>query len=64
MACEDAQKILYGDYMLSEEVEYWWDNARQRFKANGTMINWVICHTPKLTLLLSHQDEPAYFLNS
>lgn len=37
-----AQKILYGGYMLSGEVGYWLDNARQRFKANGTMITWVV----------------------
>ncbi|KAI5389364.1 hypothetical protein KIW84_074858 [Lathyrus oleraceus] len=29
-----AQKILYGGYMLSGEVGYWLDNARQRFEAN------------------------------
>ncbi|XP_050889108.1 uncharacterized protein LOC127094297 [Lathyrus oleraceus] len=42
MACADAKKIRYGTYMLSEEAGYWWDNARQRFEANGTMITWVV----------------------
>lgn len=42
MACADAQKIHYGAYMLSEEEKYWWDNARQRFEANGTMITWAV----------------------
>ncbi|XP_050915118.1 uncharacterized protein LOC127130088 [Lathyrus oleraceus] len=34
MACADALKVLYGTHMLSEEAEYWWDNARQTFEAN------------------------------
>ncbi|KAI5437412.1 hypothetical protein KIW84_023503 [Lathyrus oleraceus] len=37
MTCADAQKILYGTYIMSEEAEYWWDNARQRFEANGCL---------------------------
>lgn len=28
--------------MLSEESEYSWDNGRQWFEANGTMITWAI----------------------
>ncbi|XP_050918382.1 uncharacterized protein LOC127135792 [Lathyrus oleraceus] len=28
--------------MLSEEVEYWWDNARQKFDANGIALTWAI----------------------
>lgn len=42
MACADTQKILYCAYMLFEEAEYQWDNARQIFEANGTMITWAI----------------------
>ncbi|XP_050890061.1 uncharacterized protein LOC127095408 [Lathyrus oleraceus] len=42
MACADPQKVLYGTHMLLEEAEYWWDNARQRFKANGITLTWVI----------------------
>ncbi|XP_050901998.1 uncharacterized protein LOC127109196 [Lathyrus oleraceus] len=42
MACVDALKIIYGAYMLSEEAEYCWNNARQRFEANGTMIIWTV----------------------
>ena len=38
MECANAQKIRYGAYMLSEEEEYWWDNVRQRFETNGTLI--------------------------
>ncbi|XP_050916497.1 uncharacterized protein LOC127131625 [Lathyrus oleraceus] len=42
MAYAYAQKILYGAHMLSEEEKYWWDNARPRFEANGTMITWAV----------------------
>lgn len=42
MAYADAQKILYGAYMLSEEAECWWDNVRHRFEANGKMITQVV----------------------
>lgn len=42
MACAYAHKILYGAYMMPKEVKYWWDNARQRFEANGTMITWDV----------------------
>lgn len=41
MACAFAQKIIYGAYMMSKEAQYWWDNARQGFEANGTMITWA-----------------------
>ncbi|XP_050895381.1 uncharacterized protein LOC127101999 [Lathyrus oleraceus] len=34
MACADALKILFGAYMMSEEVKYWWDNSRHKFEAN------------------------------
>lgn len=36
------QKICYGAYMMFEEAKYQWDNARQRFQANGKMITWVV----------------------
>lgn len=42
MACADALKIIFGAYMMSEEVKYWWNNSRHRFEANGTMITWVV----------------------
>ncbi|XP_050920261.1 uncharacterized protein LOC127137897 [Lathyrus oleraceus] len=42
MPCPDAQQVLYGTHMLSEEAEYWWDNARHRFRASGTMVTWVV----------------------
>lgn len=38
MACFDAQQVLFGTQMLSGEVKYWWNNARQRIEASGTDI--------------------------
>ncbi|XP_050876107.1 uncharacterized protein LOC127079782 [Lathyrus oleraceus] len=32
MACTEGWKVLFGTHMLSEEVEDWWDNARQRLE--------------------------------
>lgn len=45
MACVDAQKVLYGTYMLSYEAEYWWDNTQQRKETTGTEITWVVLNT-------------------
>lgn len=36
----DEQKVLFVTHMLSEEVEYLWDNARQRLGAAGIEIIW------------------------
>lgn len=42
MAYANAQKVAYGTHMLSEEVEYWWDNDRQTFETNCIVITWNI----------------------
>lgn len=42
MACTDAQQVLYGTHMLTEEVEYWWNNAQQRFQAAGIYVTQVV----------------------
>ncbi|XP_050877189.1 uncharacterized protein LOC127080948 [Lathyrus oleraceus] len=41
MACTDAQKVLFGTYMLSEEVEYWWKNTLQRMEIANAKITWA-----------------------
>lgn len=41
MACTDEQRVLFETYMLSEEVECWWENTRQRMEVAGTTITWV-----------------------
>lgn len=40
MACTNAQKVLFGPHMLFEEVEYQWENTRQRLEAAGNAITW------------------------
>lgn len=40
MACTDAQEVLFGTHMLSEEVEYWGENIRQRMEADNAEITW------------------------
>lgn len=42
MPYPDGQQIMYGTHILYEEAEYWWDNARQRFQASGTVVTWVV----------------------
>lgn len=41
MACLDAQQVSFGTHMLSEEVEYWLNNASYRLEASGTTITWA-----------------------
>lgn len=40
MVCTDAQKGLFGPYMLSKEAEYWWENTLQRLEVVGMAIIW------------------------
>jgi hypothetical protein len=42
MVCTDEQKVRLGTYMLIGEAGDWWDNARQRLEAAGTMITWAV----------------------
>lgn len=42
MVCTKEHKVLFGTHMLSEEVEYLWDNTRQRLEVVGIEITWVI----------------------
>lgn len=41
MACTEVQKMHIG-HMLSEEVEDWWNNVRQRLEAVGVEITCVV----------------------
>lgn len=45
MAFTDAQKVLFGTHMLSEEVEYQWDNACQRMKVESIEVTWTMFGT-------------------
>jgi hypothetical protein len=42
MVCTDAQNVRLGTHMLVGEAGDWWDNARQRLEAAGTVITWAI----------------------
>lgn len=42
MTRTEEQKVLFGTHMLSEEVEDWWDNTRQRLEITGTEITWTV----------------------
>lgn len=39
--CTDAHKVLFRTYMMSEEVEYWWKNTRQRIEVGNAEITWA-----------------------
>lgn len=41
MTCTDAHKVLFGMHTISEEVEYWWENTRQRMEAANAGITWA-----------------------
>lgn len=40
MAYTNAQKVMFGTYMLSEEAEYLWNNDCWRLEAGGIEFNW------------------------
>ncbi|XP_073223476.1 uncharacterized protein [Cicer arietinum] len=42
VACLEGQKVHLGTFMLTEEAEHWWDNARQHLENAGTAITWAI----------------------
>jgi hypothetical protein len=42
MVCTDEQKVRLGTHMLIGEAGDWWDNARQRLEATGTVITWAV----------------------
>lgn len=42
MACTEVQKVQFDTHMLSEEVEDWWDNVRQRLEDTGAEDTWVV----------------------
>lgn len=37
--------MLFSTHMISEEVEDWWDNMRQRMKDKDTEVTWVVFNT-------------------
>ncbi|MCI80107.1 hypothetical protein A2U01_0101378, partial [Trifolium medium] len=42
MRCTEEDKTSLGSYMLREEANHWWTNARQRLGAGGVAITWEI----------------------
>lgn len=36
------QQVHLGTFMLIEEADHWWDNARQRLENSKTTITWVV----------------------
>ncbi|XP_004513306.1 uncharacterized protein [Cicer arietinum] len=42
VAYPEGQKVHIGTFMLTEEAEHWWDNARQLLDNAGTAITWAI----------------------
>ncbi|MCI77849.1 hypothetical protein A2U01_0099119, partial [Trifolium medium] len=40
MGCTDENKIILGTYMLCEEANQWWKNAKLRMGAGGIVISW------------------------
>ncbi|XP_004516299.1 uncharacterized protein [Cicer arietinum] len=42
VACPEGQKVHLGTFMLTEEVEHWWNNARQHLDNAGAAITWAV----------------------
>ncbi|MCI22171.1 hypothetical protein A2U01_0043347, partial [Trifolium medium] len=40
MGCSEENKVTLGTYMLREEANHWWKNARQRLGVGGVVITW------------------------
>ncbi|MCI70858.1 hypothetical protein A2U01_0092121, partial [Trifolium medium] len=40
MRCSEEDKMTLGAYMLREEANHWWKNARQRLGSVGVVITW------------------------
>ena len=40
MTCPEEQQISFGTYTLVEEAEYWWENTRQCWEAEGQAVTW------------------------
>ncbi|MCI33548.1 hypothetical protein A2U01_0054765, partial [Trifolium medium] len=40
MGCSKENKVTLGAYVLREEANHWWKNARQRLGAGGAVITW------------------------
>ncbi|MCI39662.1 GRAS family transcription factor, partial [Trifolium medium] len=41
MWCLDEHRVLLGGYVLHDEADYWWGNAKQRLGANEAFISWA-----------------------
>jgi hypothetical protein len=42
MACTEEGKTILGAYVLREEANNWWKNARQRLGPGGAAVPWVV----------------------
>ncbi|MCI59185.1 hypothetical protein A2U01_0080440, partial [Trifolium medium] len=40
MGCSEENKVTLGAYVLREEANHWWKNAKQRLGAGGAAITW------------------------
>ncbi|MCI59058.1 hypothetical protein A2U01_0080313, partial [Trifolium medium] len=40
MGCTEEHKITLGTYVLREEANQWWKNAKLRLGAGGIVITW------------------------
>ncbi|MCI34938.1 hypothetical protein A2U01_0056159, partial [Trifolium medium] len=40
MGCSEESKVTLGAYVLREEANHWWKNAKQRLGAGGVVITW------------------------
>ncbi|MCI62307.1 hypothetical protein A2U01_0083564, partial [Trifolium medium] len=41
MRCLDEHRVLLGSYVLHDEADHWWENAKPRLEAGGAIITWT-----------------------
>ncbi|MCI69640.1 cellular nucleic acid-binding protein, partial [Trifolium medium] len=41
MRCQDEHRVLLGGYVLHDEADHWWGNAKQRLEVDGAFITWA-----------------------
>ncbi|KAK7264749.1 hypothetical protein RJT34_32359 [Clitoria ternatea] len=40
LQCNEADKVVFATYALSEDAEHWWDSMRKQFEVNDVEITW------------------------
>ena len=42
LQCDDADKVTFATYVLSDDAEHWWDGMSKRYEAERTPVTWTL----------------------